>query len=980
MRFLATVLFFTLFTAIASSQSTKPNAATPNNTTKNNKPVTPKPKPAATPQKKPSERAEWDKAIAITDTAKRVAALKTFVTAFPKTTRKATAFEAISLAEAELGNEKLAAGDMQAATDFFKAATQDAPKPVPEKLFTKTLSKFPANLYFRGLRDEALEIARTLEAKAETNVSQLLEIATFYISIENGTEARRVVENAIKIDATSPVAYQTLGLANRVDFKLEESAAGYAKALAIEPDSLTARRGLAEMKRSLGKPDEAVTLYREILDKESANLPAMTGLIMALFDAEKRSEAEAEMTKSLEANPGNVILLAGAAYWYAAHNEAAQAVTMAQRAIESDPRFIWSHIALARALLNQNKPLDAERTLIAARRYGNFPSLEYEIASARLAAGLYREAAEELAKSFSVKDEVIFANLGGRVPLESKNFSELVGFERRASIFAPMAADNPDNAAKLKALLEFKQELASPEPKPETAAKASDNFILGNDKMKVHRQLYVASELLDKKIALQKVIEITAAAPSNLEAGLDVAEPSTHVMAGELYESRAIAAARGEYVNVPAVPRATLSAVLRGRIEELSGWAYYQMDNAVQAAVHLKRAVGVLPVNSAWWRSSTWRLGTALVLSGKDAEALDAYIKSYKSSGPDAVRYKAIEAVYKRVNGSALGLEEKIGSDPSPPAEAVAQKEEPATEVKTETPTDVVSKIGPAFSPIAAPEPSPDPVKIESTPVVEAKTEPTPDGVVKEIPKPESPFVSPEATPAVKIESTPVVETKPESSPDTVVKEIPKPESSEASPEPTPDPVKIEATPVVAATTDPTPETVEIKSPKPDVTPETKPEPMPESSPEIQKTPEEKPTENLVDEKPAATPKELFPSVIITIPTPETVKAPVKATEPTPSPTPEIKPCSLIVRDDTLTFQNGNNDLAVIVRREDGGDLDGLTAVSSSPENVTIKREKIEGLKTQAIFVVHSFGTKTGEYQILFEMPCGKKEVAVKVQ
>ena len=91
--------------------------------------------------------------------------------------------------------------------------------------------------------------------------------------------------------------------------------------------------------------------------------------------------------------------------------------------------------------------------------------------------------------------------------------------------------------------------------------------------MRVHRQIFAASELLEKKIALPKVIEITQAASTNLEAGLDIPEPSTAVMASELYENRAIAAAGGQYINVPNVPRATLSAVLRGRIEEIGGWA-----------------------------------------------------------------------------------------------------------------------------------------------------------------------------------------------------------------------------------------------------------------------------------------------------------------------------------------------------------------------------------------------------------------------
>ena len=72
-------------------------------------------------------------------------------------------------------------------------------------------------------------------------------------------------------------------------------------------------------------------------------------------------------------------------------------------------------------------------------------------------------------------------------------------------------------------------------------------------------------------------------------------DPATAVMASELYENRMIAAARGQYINVPSVPKQTLSSILRGRIEEIDGWTLYQMDDAAQAVVHLKRAVGVLP-------------------------------------------------------------------------------------------------------------------------------------------------------------------------------------------------------------------------------------------------------------------------------------------------------------------------------------------------------------------------------------------------
>ncbi|MBK8465475.1 MAG: hypothetical protein IPL32_06555 [Chloracidobacterium sp.] len=881
MRFLTAIFLLSLLFTAAFSQSTKPKPATL-------KPTTVKPKPSATPAKKLTESAEWDKAIAVTDASERIRVLRKFVTAFPKSTHNAQGFVMISTAEAGLGNEKLAGGDAEAAMKFIRSAVKDAPTPIPDQLFTDALSKFPANLYFRGLRNEGLEIAKLLESKAETNAVQLLSIAGFYLSIENGTEAKRVVENIIKIDANSSAAYQTLGLANRIEFKLEESSAAYAKAFELDPESLSARRGLAEMKRSLGLADDAVSLYREILAKEDANVPARTGLILALFDAGKRADAEVELARSLEANPNNVMLLAGAAYWYAAQNEGARTIELAQKALDTDPRFIWSHIAMARGLLSQNKPVAAERLLLTARKYGNFPTLEYEIASARLAAGLYREAAEELSKSFSIKDGSIHVDLGGRTRSEAKNFTELLAAERKASLFTPTAADNADNADQLKALLEFEQELKSPEPKADVAAAAADDLIRGDDKMKLHRQIFAASALLEKKIALSKVIEITRSAPSNLDAGLDVADPSIAVMAAELYEDRAIAAASGRYINVPSVPRSTLSSVLRGRIEEIAGWASFQLDDNAKAVLSLKRAVGVLPANSAWWRSSTWRLGTALAASGNDAEALEAYIKSYKSSSPDIIRYSTIEAVYKRVKGSTLGLEEIIGPNPSLPAktETVAQKPEP---------TPVASLVIPVM----------------------AATTPTTEAVA---------FASPtvENTTVSSLTSTATTEAMPES--------------------------------VVQQTPLETPKMAPTEAAKPTTTP-------------------------------TAKPKELFPPVVITIPAAENSKTvpKVEATaEQTPTvalvPTPEIKPCTLTVDKENVPIKNNEGISAVIVKGEGNEELVELKAVSNDPEDLSIKREVIEGLTTQALFVVRSISSKTGDYKITFEMPCGKKEITVKVQ
>jgi len=480
----------------------------------------------------------------------------------------------------------------------------------------------------------------------------------------------------------------------------------------------------------------------------------------------------------------------------------------------------------------------------------------------------------------------------------------------------------------------------------------------------VHRIVFASSQLLDKKVALPKVVELTKAAPSALDAGLEVADPSAAVMASELYESRTIASTSGTYINVPVVARPTLSAVLRGRVEEINGWAHFQMDDAPQATVHLKRAVSVLPADSAWWRSSTWRLGTSLQLEGKNAEALEMYIRSYKSGQPDPLRYNAIEALYKRVNGHTMGLENRIGPNPSPTVstETVAVRPTPTPAIPIaiarSTPT-------PRPTPIATPNPTPVPTPEE------VKATPTPEP---------SPIPTPIETPKVAVEE-PSPSPTPLAVPSPTPEETPKVTAEEPKAEPT-------ASPTPEAT--PTPE-------------EPKPTPSPSPSPEPSATTVAK--ENTASTKLIDNTNGLFPPVIINIPPPPVTTKYVPKAEPTPEAKPtetkptdakpaegrprvidgaptseEIKPCTITIDQETIGVQSTGVDRAVVVRRTDDGDIEGLTATSTSPQDVSIRREAIPGVKWTALFILRSVSSKTGVFQVKFEAPCGKKEVVVRVQ
>ena len=902
-------------------------------------PAPAKAKPIATPRKnivaakpkapaqKPDEGAEWTRITSLTDRAERIAGLEKFLKSFPKSTHVGEASGLLAAARVESGNDLVNGGNVDAAVAEYRLAITIVPLPVVDGFWDEGLSKIPGNLFFHGQRDAALEIAKLLEAKAGANAKQVLSLATFYLTIEDGSDAKRLAEGVIAADPTSAAAYRMLGLAGRVDFDLDSAAAAFAKAIELDPNSEGSREGLAEMKRALGKSDEALALYDEILTKEPESISARTGKVMALFEADRRTDAEAELSKTLDAAPGNVILLASAAYWYAAHGEGDKAIEYAQKAIEKDPRFIWSHIALSRGLLQKGRAADAERTLINARRYGRFPTLEYELAAARLAAGFYRDAAETLASTFQVQGDLVSTKLGGRVPRSSERFTELIADERRASIFAPAAADDPESAGRLAALLAFYQQLEAEHPDETVIAAAADKFAEGSDPMQVHRKLFAASQLIDKRVAVAKAAELAKGAVTGVDTGLTTPSSSTAVMASEIYIPRKESALRGEYLNVPEIPAGTRSAILRGRIEDIIGWAQFQANQTDDALIHLKRAVAVLPSESAWWRTSTWHLGAALAVAGKEQDALDNYIKSYKGSTADPIRYSVIDALYRKVNGSADGLKEKIGPDPS---QAVAQNS--ATGAAPETP-----------APAPAPEPASSPVPVA-----------TPD-YVSAIPK-----ASPSATPMVETAAA-TASSRPEPSPTVVV--------PEKSPEPTP---------LVEVAPTPTPEQA-----APTETPEARVsrEPVPTGSPS---NPSSVPAD--AASSPAGTKtRELFPPVVITIPPPTRPKAdpaptsldPAAPTSPKPD---EVAPCELKLSEETATLRAAGGDLAIIVGREDDADVAGITAASSSESDVRVRREEIPGVRSRALFVLRSITQKTGLFQVRFTLPCGAKILNVRVR
>ena len=542
-------------------------------------------------------------------------------------------------------------------------------------------------------------------------------------------------------------------------------------------------------------------------------------------------------------------------------------------------------------------------------------------------AGLYREAADELKNSFAVKDDKIFTRLGGRIETSASSFIELLSPERRAGIFQPLAADDPARAQKLKSLLGFTQELGAPKTDESKAVAAAENFVsaAGDDKMTIHRQLYVAERLLEKSIAPAKSAELAQSAIGKVDAALDVPNAAAAVLAEELYPSRKIAISRGEILITPDVPRRTLSAILRGRIEEIAAWSLYKQNKPEEAVVRLKRALSVLPEKSAWWRSSQWRLGTALEAVGKNEDALAAYVKSYNADENARLssQYLVIETLYRKIKGTTEGLEKQVGERP---ADLAAESVIAATGANDEKPDAPV------------PEPTPE---TASSPEIE--------------------------TPVAETTAPPLTENK---QTETIAEIVP--EST------------IKETKTAA------PEEKKITENAPEKTPEKKSETDAKSlfEPIIIRVPsaaktsgEKKPKENPPlnsDEQTAEKPIEAAP--------PENTdsnhngESRQRVVVTTSA---MVAPCRIVPSRESVVIPNDGESPGILIAVQ-GGEANSLEKINfypTSPLDVSVTLDpQISPVSGRLYFIIKSVSKKKGLYSVIFDLPCDRKIVDVRVK
>jgi len=353
------------------------------------------------------ERRQLDQALAVEEPSARITALERFLEAHPNSKQAETAREEIVRSWAQMADTELLKKNIDRAMSYFRRALAVFPRKVSDRFFEETAARIPLAASVRGYRDEAVLLARELEARFQTEPRKLATMGEFYLSVEAPLEAIRALELAAQLAPDEAAAHGRLGAAYRQGLRLDDAAAEYQQAIGLDARDKQSYFELANLYRAQGAYEEAVKLYRQQLEIDPKHIPSLKGLALTLLAQRKEDLATATLNQARELRGSadeikqDLYLQTQLAFYYLAQGKINQARQAAETVISIEPRYSWARIAAAEVDLAEDRYFDAERNLLAAMRYANFPTLHFTLGRVYLAVEDFEGALAEFAKAFS---------------------------------------------------------------------------------------------------------------------------------------------------------------------------------------------------------------------------------------------------------------------------------------------------------------------------------------------------------------------------------------------------------------------------------------------------------------------------------------------------------------------------------------------------------------------------------------------------
>lgn len=608
--------------------------------------------------------------LALEDPAARLTALQQFLKTNTTGEPALTAREAVVFSHSQIGEAQLNDNNIEKALEAFQRAIKALPKQVSDRFFEETVIKIPMAVSTRGYRAEAVTLGKLLETRFANEAERLAALGEYYLTIEASGEAINTLENAVRLTPEDARLHRALGAAYRMGLRIGDAVAAYQLAVRYDPKDRRAFYDLANLYRSQGAYDDALKLYQKQLEIDPKHSGSYKGLALAYTALGKEDEATAALNQvrdlrgSLDEIRQDILLQTQLAFYFLGQNKLKAARQASEAALLVEPRFSWARLAAAEVELAEGKYFEAERHLLAAQKYANFPTLAFTLAKLYLIVEDFDGASELLAKAFSYSAQDKFTTrLGGVRDIQAEELRDLLAPEHQAAIFLadPPTSDElfkiAESLTRVNARLSDKAsdgktsdgKVSPPAPKevgkennPDLLEQSARTFVEAEGTRRSFRALYMARRLAQGGKALPLAIKFA-------DQALELSEVATE--------------AEGSVRDYPNYDREGRLRTFRGRAYDARGWALFKASQYPEAVRSLSQAVltyGPLPEGKEALR----HLSAAKEATGELPTALELALASYEppaNKNAADVNRTVIELLYRKVHGSLNGLSEQLG-------------------------------------------------------------------------------------------------------------------------------------------------------------------------------------------------------------------------------------------------------------------------------------------------------------------------------
>lgn len=219
----------------------------------------------------------------------------------------------------------------------------------------------------------------------------------------------------LSVPLMKAIGETNLASALQAEGRIDEAAAHYARAIALQPDYAPAYNNLGVMQRAAGRVDEAIATYQVALQQKGDFPDAHYNLANALLEKGRPQEAAEHFRIALQSIPDSAGAANNLGIALSAQNRPADAVAAFRAAVAADPNSAVAHRNLADALAAAGQVDDAVAEFQRATALDpNDPGAPYNLGVVLLEAGRIPDAITALRAAVGLAPRSVDAhnNLG----------------------------------------------------------------------------------------------------------------------------------------------------------------------------------------------------------------------------------------------------------------------------------------------------------------------------------------------------------------------------------------------------------------------------------------------------------------------------------------------------------------------------------------------------------------------------------------